>query len=316
MVAKIEQAANEAFRLDPPSKGVNKKINGAPRNALLKPSDAEHRLSHQRFSLGDRIVYVQDSGRVPIATRGTVVGKTRTSRRTLLDVVFDVTFMSGTSLEDRCSLFRGSTVPIHSVLNLTDRQVVAGSRAGANNRPQTRTPLTAAGYGSPLGPNGQGQLLPAQVPGPLRGSFRSAVSGQTNGMRGGGSPRGRGGLGYGRPDSQTLPIRTQQSPPTNGFRGRGGQPNGSPSRGRGGRPRATRQGYTKIDPGNDDGVVQKNPSFQPRSYNNAPPPADLDTRGHGRGRGGSRGGGPSRGVVPQGRRVPRGKATAVVVPQQ
>lgn len=186
VVAKIEQAANEAFRLDPPSKGVNKKINGAPRNALLKPSDAEHRLSHQRFSLGDRIVYVQDSGRVPIATRGTVVGKTRTSRRTLLDVVFDVTFMSGTSLEDRCSLFRGSTVPIHSVLNLTDRQVVAGSRAGANNRPQTRTPLTAAGYGSPLGPNGQGQLLPAQVPGPLRGSFRSAVSGQTNGMRGGG----------------------------------------------------------------------------------------------------------------------------------
>ena len=316
MVAEIEQAANEAFRLDPPGKGVNKKINGAPRNALLKPSDAEQRLSHQRFSLGDRIVYVQDSGRVPIATRGTVVGKTRTSRTTLLDVVFDVTFMSGTSLEDRCSPFRGSTVPIHSVLNLTERQVIAGSRAGANNRSQTKTPLTVAGYGSPLGPNGQGQLLPAQVPAPLRGSFRGAVSGQTNGMRGGGSPRGRGGLGYDPQDPQTLPIRTQQSSQTNGFRGRGGQPNGAPSRGRGDTPRGTRQGYTKIDLGNDDGVVQNNPSFQLRSYNNAPPPADLDTRGRGRGQGGSRGGGPSRGVVPRGRRVPRGKGTAVVVPQQ
>ena len=115
---------------------------------------------------------------------------------------------------------------------------------------------------------------------------------------------------------KTLPIRTQQSPQTNGFRGRGGQPNGAPSRGRGGTPRGTRPGYTKIDLKNDDGVVQNNPSFQLRSYNNAPPPADLDTRGRGRGRGGSRGGGPSRGVVPQGRRVPRGKGTAVVVPQQ
>ena len=310
VVAKIEQAANEAFQLDPPGKGVNKKINGAPRNALLKPSDAEQRLSHQRFSLGDRIVYVQDSGRVPIATRGTVVGKTRTSRTTLLDVVFDVTFMSGTSLEDRCSPFRGSTVPIHSVLNLTDRQLIAGSRAGASNRPQAQISLTIPGYGSPMGPNGQGQLLPAQAPGPLRGSFRGAVSGQTSGARGG-SPRGRGGLGYNSQNSQNLPLRPQQPPQTNGFRGGGGQPDGLPSRARGGMSRGTRQGYTKIDPGNGDGIIPNNPSFQPRSYNNAPPPANLDTRGRGRGRGG-----PSRGVVPRGRGVPRGKATAVVIPQQ
>ncbi|KAK4697008.1 5'-3' exoribonuclease 1, partial [Lecanoromycetidae sp. Uapishka_2] len=77
IVSKIEQAANDAFQMDPPGKGQNKKINGAPRNALLKPSDADQRLSHQHFSLGDRIVYVQDSGRVPIATRGTVVALLR-----------------------------------------------------------------------------------------------------------------------------------------------------------------------------------------------------------------------------------------------
>ncbi|KAL9112661.1 MAG: hypothetical protein Q9187_007737, partial [Circinaria calcarea] len=92
VVMKIEQAADEAVRNGPPVEG--KKIKGVPRNALLKPSDAESRLGNQHFTIGDRVVYVQDSGRVPIATRGTVVGLTRTSRTTLLDVVFDVTFMS------------------------------------------------------------------------------------------------------------------------------------------------------------------------------------------------------------------------------
>ena len=320
LVNKIEEAANEAFKIDPPGKGVNIKINGAPRKALLKPSDAEQRLNHQRFALGDRIVYVQDSGRVPIATRGTVVGKTRTSRKTLLDVVFDVTFMSGTSLEDRCSPFRGSTVPTHSVLNLTDRQVIAGSRAGENHRSQTpRQPLTVAGYGLPLGPNGQGQLLPAQVPGPLRGSFRAAVSGQVNGGRGSNSSRGRGGPGANLAQTrQPLPIRNAQSPQTDGFRGRGERPNGAPTRGRGGAgsPHTTRQGYTKLDAGDDEGVVAGNPVFQPKPYNNAPPPASLDSRGRG-GRGRGSRGTPSRGVVPRGRGVPRARAraTAVVVPQ-
>jgi len=317
VVSKIEQAANNAFQMDPPGKGQNRKINGAPRNALLKPSHAEQRLSHQHFSLGDRIVYVQDSGRVPIATRGTVVGKTRTSRTTLLDVVFDVTFMSGTSLEDRCSPFRGSTVPIHSLLNLTNKQVIAGSRAATNHQPQSQAqPLTITGHGAPLGPGGRGQLVPAQVPAPLPGSFLGAAAGQINKARGGGSPRGRGVLGYNATQNgqqQVLPIRYQSSPQTNGFRGRGGHP--SRSRGQG-LQQTTRNGYAKFDQiGNDDGLVQKNPIFQPKSYNSAPPPADLESRGRGWGRGGSRGA-PSRGIAPQGRGAPRGVATAVVVQQQ
>lgn len=304
IVSKIEEAANEAFIIDPPGKGVNKKINGAPRNALLKPSDAEQRLNHQHFRLGDRIVYVQDSGRVPIATRGTIVGKTRTSRKTLLDVVFDVTFMSGTSLEDRCSPFRGSTVPAHSVLNLTEPQLIAGSRASQNNRPQPQTqPLTANGYGAPLGPNGRGQLVPAQVPGPLRGSFRGAV---------GGSPRGRGGPGYvnGQDGQQRLPNRNrgnegQQIP---GVRGRGGQLHGVLNRGRS--VSATNQftpnGYTKLDSGETDDSLLQARDFQPKSYNNAPPPANLDSRG-GRGRGGFRGRAPFRGANTRA----RGQAAAI-----
>ena len=315
IVIKIEQAADVAFQIDPPGKGVNKKINGAPRNALLKPSDAEHRLSHQRFSLGDRVVYVQDSGRVPIATRGTVVGKTRTSRITLLDVVFDVTFMSGTSLEDRCSPFRGSTVPVHTVLNLTDRQAVAGSRAREQNRPLAQTQqLAVNGYGAPLGPNGRGQLIPAQIPGPLRGSFRGAVAGQQNAIRGG-SPRGRGAPGYidgQNRQQQSLPLRSQPSAATNGINGRGGQPDGT---GGANPQQVNRSGHVRPDRAEaENAVVSNNPVFQPRSYANTPPPASLDSRGGGRGARGSVRGGPHRGSFSR-RGAPRSRATVVVQQQ-
>ena len=320
IVAKIERAADEAFQLDPPGKGANKKINGAPRNALLKPADAEQRLSHQRFRLGDRVVYVQDSGRVPIATRGTVVGKTRTPRTTMLDVVFDVTFMSGTSLEERCSPFRGSTVPIFSVLNLSDPQLIAGSRASQHHRPQAHAqPLTVNGYGAPLGPNGRGQMVPAQVPGPLRGSFRGALNGHGNGNRGDGPPRHIGRAGYSHAQTaqqqQNLPFRNQRGQQANVHHGRGGVQSGVPTRGRGASnpQQSTPKGYTKLDAGDIDGVIQ-NHNFQPKAYNNAPPPANLDTRG--RGRGGSRGGVPSRGIAPHGRGAARGRAAAVVVQQQ
>lgn len=302
VVMAIEKAAILAVQNGPPIDG--KKIKGVPRNALLKPSDAEHRLGNQRFSIGDRIVYVQDSGRVPIATRGTVVGMTRTARTMLLDVVFDVTFMSGTSLNDRCSPFRGSTVPISSVLNLSDRQVIAGSRAGEIHRPQTvPQPLTAGGYGAPMGPNGQGQLVPANAPAPLRGSFQGAVSGFVNGGRGG-MARGRGGLGFDNlqnQQQQPLPIRNQ---PINGSRGRGGQPNGQAWRGGRGdaNPGANRNGYTPIDRGNlDPNVLNNNPSFKPQPYNKVPPPASLDARGRGRGRGGAARGDGGRGRGNRGR---------------
>ena len=294
VVMEIEKAAIHAVQNGPPIEG--KKIKGVPRNALLKPSDAEHRLGNQRFSIGDRVVYVQDSGRVPIATRGTVVGMTRTTRTMLLDVLFDVTFMSGTSLNDRCSPFRGSTVPVASVLNLSDRQIIAGSRAAESHKSQTVfQSLVINGYGAPMGPNGQGQLVPANVPPPLRGSFRGAVSGLSNGGRGGMIGRDRGGSGFDNlqdRQQQSIPIRNQ---PTNGFRGRGTQLNGQAWRGgRGdGNQAVHRNSYTPMDQGNPDpAVLNKNPGFKPQPYNNVPPPASLDARGRGRGRGGfSRGDG-------------------------
>lgn len=276
-VMAIEQAAEQALANGPyPQRTTLKAV---PRGALLKPSDAEHRCGNQKFALGDRVVYVADSGRVPIATRGTVVGISRTPRTTLLDVLFDVTFMSGTTLGERCSPFRGSTIPISSVLNLTNKQLIAGSRAAAEKRPApTSTPLTVnGGYGYGRGQ----QYRESGPPPPLRGSFRGAVAGQRGNFapRGG---RGRGGFAngnaYGNASDNatpavhstmtirdTTPVNTSGN--ANGTRGRGNPFAG----GRGGSPAA--------------GSV---------SYNNVAPPSALDSRGRGRGRGG-RGRGASRG---------------------
>ncbi|KAK8203560.1 exonuclease II Exo2 [Zalaria obscura] len=308
-VMAIEQAADANSAQFTEVEG--KRMKGVPRKALLKPSDAEQRIGGQRFTLGDRVVYVQDSGRVPIASRGTVVGITRTARTTLLDVVFDSTFMSGTSLGERCSPFRGSTVPSTSVLNLTDKQCIAST---GNEKPTASpvTPLVAGGYGAPMGITGQGQLREAPAPPMLQSGYRNAATGhQANGYAGRGG-RGRGGFANGAgPHHQTLPIHG--GPPRgapNGFGGHGGRgmnghaPNGVPNRGRGGATAGAgnKAGYTVIDNSDPtEGVVKNNPGFRPQSYTNVPPPAGLNDKG---GRGGR-----GRGFVPRGPRggVPGGR---------
>ncbi|KAL1970765.1 hypothetical protein VTN77DRAFT_2599 [Rasamsonia byssochlamydoides] len=289
VVKLIEQDADRLVATQPPAEA--KKIKGVPRGALLKPSDVEHRLGNQKFALGDRVVYAQDSGKVPIATRGTVVGLTRTPRTVLLDVVFDVSFMSGTTLGDRCSPFRGSTVPVWSVLNLTNRQLVVSTRAATNQQAQKQqTPLTVKGYGAPLGPGGQGQQKAAQPPPPLQGTWRGAVTGQQNGAsRGTGVPRGPRGGGRGAVNGpSSLPLRPHpnQNAQPNGDshprgRGRGGSPNG-PRGGRGGQV-YTRGGYIALEKGDpEDGVITNNPNFKPQNYSHVPPPPSL-SRGSGRG---------------------------------
>ena len=302
----IEQAAD---RINAPNAVPNgRQIAGVPRSALLKPADAEQRTGKQRFKLGDRVVYVLDSGRVPVAMRGTVVGLTRTTRQTLLDVVFDNNFMSGTTLNDRCSPFRGGTVPSNAVLNLTDRQVVAMSEAAKARAPQpTYTPLRATGgaasngYGAPGGP----QWRQADAPPPLRGSYRGAASGTHNGNWHGNQRARGGGLGSTANDEQqTMPIHTRgnmngsSAPfvPRGGRGAQNGYMNGGGRGGRGGTP--NKQGFTMIDNSDPtEGVINNNPSFRPKNYSNVPPPAGLDNNGgRGRGaRGGSRGNGRGRG---------------------
>lgn len=267
IVMLIEQDADRFNQSQPQMQP--KKVRGVPRSALLLPCDAEHRLGNQTFRLGERVVYAQDSGKVPIAFRGTVVGLTRTSRTLLLDVVFDSSFMSGTTLGGRCSPFRGQTVQAISVLNISDRQLITSSRAAADQQTQkVSLPLTVAGYGAPLGLGGQGQLRNADAPAPLRGSFRGAVSGQgaTAGRE------GRGGLNNNQ--QTTLPFRPHAN---------GGHPRGP--RARGGARGSARGGYVPVEHGDpSEGVVQQNPNFRPQNYTQVPPPQGID-RGRGRGRG-------------------------------
>lgn len=176
--------------------------------------------------------------------------------------------------------FRGSTVPVTSVLNITDRQVVASSKAAQARQPAAAfTPLSQkqngfsaakGNYGAPVGPGGLGQLKESNAPAPLRGGWRGAVGYQENGVNGSGRGRGRGG-GLG---AQTLPIHNGP-PGARGGRGRGGF--------------GGRGGYTVIDNSDPmDGVQTRNPNFKPQNYSNVPPPQNLDSgRGRGRGRGGA-----------------------------
>lgn len=103
-------------------------VKGLPRIALLKPSHAAFRLQAQRFELGDRVIAVSDSGTIPLSARGVVVGVNSSS----IEVVFDLPFLAGTTLGDRCSPHRGGTVGFAQVLNLTQPQFeLAESKAGA-----------------------------------------------------------------------------------------------------------------------------------------------------------------------------------------
>ncbi|KAK1247801.1 hypothetical protein MKX07_000689 [Trichoderma sp. CBMAI-0711] len=183
-----------------------KTLNGVPRTALLKPSDSEMVLGNQTFKLGDRVTFVAAAGKVPLATRGTVVGISRTATAVLLDVVWDVPFMSGTTLGDRAPMFRGQTVSSSTVLNTTNWQVVSAS---SKSRQKRATPATSS-FGS-YGSVGVTQYKDAPAPPPLRGGWRGAASGDStpNGGRGRNSPN-RGAARGGKPNLLHSTMRTEE----------------------------------------------------------------------------------------------------------
>ena len=276
-VKEIEEAADEYMRGLEASKP--RRIKSVPRKALLKPSDAEHRLQNQWFSLGDRVVYVQDSGKVPIATRGTVVGLTRTTRQTLLDVVFDLTFMSGTTLSDRCSPFRGMAVPVSSVLNLTNRQLIVESKASELAKP----PPTNATPGRHT--STQPQLMGNFSTGNGRGGRDGARS-----PRGAWRGRGRGGIGSNGYNHSPPPGPRNNS-----------HPNGYPSSWRDG---GGSGGTTDLPVHGGPPVILQRSQASGDGYRNVPPPANINAPrrgkggrgGGGRGRNGGGGGGGGNGA--------------------
>lgn len=280
VVRKIEVAADDDLSK---SSFVNLELQKIPRNALLKPLDAEHRLGHQNFALGDRIVYVQESGRVPIASQGTVVGITRTARTSMLDVVFDVTFLSGTSLDDRCSPFRGSTVPVHSVLNKTNQQLIVASRPDAPSQLTGQVPARGSGARESNSNQGRSDF------GIHRGSFRGFRAGQQlDDHRG--PLRSRPGTENFDSNIQQLPIRNRVH--GNAVRGNSPRSYNVPAldRGSGRMQQVTSNGYGRMDMGiPSERLLRNDNTFQPQLYSNVAPPLSLDW-GRGRTRNAIRGG--------------------------
>ncbi|QRV74976.1 5'-3' exoribonuclease [Ceratobasidium sp. AG-Ba] len=124
-VANIEHYMDELKTEGAQTKRVM--VQGVPRQALLKPDHAVYRLQNQKFALGDRVVMVQNTGGVPLAAKGVVIGLTPT----LLDVIWDIPFINGGKLNGRCSEYRGSSVPFDTVLNLSNPQFIQSNKARA-----------------------------------------------------------------------------------------------------------------------------------------------------------------------------------------
>lgn len=251
-------------------------LRGVPRTAILKPADAEMVLGSQTFRLGDRVTFVAAAGKVPIATRGTVVGISRTATALLLDVVWDNAFMSGTTIGERAPMFRGQTVAASSVLNTSFKQVVSASSKSQQRRAAAAASQTnTGGYGSV----GVPQYKDAAAPSPIRGGWSNAVNGKQAPRRGGqannGSGAQRGGGNAPNLQHSTLVYR-----------------DGPPSRGRGGNARGRGRGGASAPQAEDDAP----------KYGNVPPPANLDGSrgGRGRGRGGRGRGNGGRGRGGQG----------------
>ncbi|GAA5835075.1 hypothetical protein JCM9279_007191 [Rhodotorula babjevae] len=182
-VLLIEKTEDQLTQLKTVDKIKKAQISGIPRKSILKPAHAAGRLRNQAFSLGDRVVAVAETGSVPLSAKGVVVG----IQSAFIDVVFDVPFMGGTTLGGRCSTYRGATVTLSSVLNLTNPQYSTGQGAPppAQPAPINRNAKFRQGT-TPGGPN----ILPAH--GLPAGGFHpaAAAAGASNPL---GRGRGRGG---------------------------------------------------------------------------------------------------------------------------
>ncbi|KAH9883382.1 exoribonuclease 1 [Xylariomycetidae sp. FL2044] len=298
VVMQLQQSLDESK--DANSKTERKTLKGVPRSALLHPKDAEQRLGGQRFSLGDRVVYVQASGKVPIASKGVVVGVSTVGNHHMLDILCDNAFMNGTTLGGRCEAFRGQTVSANSVLNVSDRQILVDSKTSAEKRTHQTLPLPyGQGYGAPGGRGGQ--LRDASAPAPLRGTWRGAVNGFDHRP----APRG-GSHHYGSTQVQLQHSSMVYRPLPNGQQPQAypGSPRGRGGPSRGGRvSRGGRGGGmfpTNVSPypaatATEPASSGHSASSQPESYNAVPPPDGLNGRGGSRGRHRSRGRGRGRG---------------------
>ncbi|KAF9534015.1 hypothetical protein CPB83DRAFT_757128 [Crepidotus variabilis] len=248
-VAEIESLA-DTFTKNKSSTQIKKAIvKGIPRQAVLKPAHAAYRLHNQHFGLGDRVTMIQDSGGVPLSVKGVVIGLNTKS----MDVVWDVPFMSGGTLGDRCSQYRGSSVEFGTCLNLTNPQFVTSTNPQAPPPVRNHIPFNPRFGPYPAVQPSAGQRPAAGFrPAPKPANNSNAVHIMMNPNRGRGQVQNRGGSHHsanGNPQLASIatPNNDGANPPqthpaaSRGYpRGRGGH--APPFRGRGFAPNVSDRG--------------------------------------------------------------------------
>ncbi|KAH9972179.1 XRN 5'-3' exonuclease N-terminus-domain-containing protein [Lactifluus volemus] len=190
VVKEIERLADDFNKERSTSNFRRAMVKNVPRRAVLKPEHAMYRLQNQKFDLGDRVIMVQESGGVPLSAKGVVIGLNTRS----IDVVWDVPFISGTTLNSKCSQYRGSTVEFNACLNLTNRQFVSPVNTlpnlppqPADTRPKRDMTLSLTARGQAIDETKHGKLDHNR--GPFSGPSSRPIHIMTNPNRGRGGAR-------------------------------------------------------------------------------------------------------------------------------
>ncbi|KAL3234998.1 hypothetical protein RNJ44_02786 [Nakaseomyces bracarensis] len=106
-----------------------KQLAKVPREAVLSPRVSFSQLRAQSFDLGDRVIYIQDSGKVPLFSKGTVVGYTTLGLSLSIQVLFDNEIVSGNKFGGRLRTKRGIGLDASFLLNITNKQFIYHSKA-------------------------------------------------------------------------------------------------------------------------------------------------------------------------------------------
>lgn len=89
------------------------------RNDVINPQASISLLKHQTFSLGDRIVYIQEFGKIPVSSKGTVIGIGVNNKMQSIQVLFDKEISAGTKYGGILDTQRVIALDPTCILNLT-----------------------------------------------------------------------------------------------------------------------------------------------------------------------------------------------------
>ncbi|KAH3901638.1 chromatin-binding exonuclease XRN1 SCDLUD_001404 [Saccharomycodes ludwigii] len=112
-----------------------------PRSAVLIPKESYALLHRQKFNLGDRVIYVQASGKVPLFSKGTVIGYFSLGRSLMIQVIFDQEIVAGSTLGGRLKTSRGLGLDSSCLINISTPQFIYHSRASKTHKEQKADPV-------------------------------------------------------------------------------------------------------------------------------------------------------------------------------